>query len=145
MTYKSLKKQAVDDLKNYHYLKRQRENLPKQIEFLKNSTLYTGISLQPHVAQSADSDRKMIAHIARIENAETQLKNINLKLAAMENAFEFLEENEKQLLFSYYINRQRQSVMSLSVTTNTERSWLYRKADRALKKYISAYFGTFED
>lgn len=145
MTYKSFKKQAVEDLENYYYLKRQQENLPKQLKILKSSTLYTGSSMQPHVALSGSSDRKMIAHISRIENAETQLENINHKLAAMENAFEFLEESEKQLLFSYYVNRQRQSVMNLSVTTNTERSWLYRKADRALKKYISAFFGTFED
>ncbi|MBQ7284027.1 MAG: hypothetical protein IJW74_04150, partial [Oscillospiraceae bacterium] len=116
--------------------------LPKEIRILQNSSLYHSPNAYGSSKPSADNDAKFINHIARIENLQLQLENNKAKVSAMETALKAITSAQRDMLFSYYINRQRRSVTNLAVDTLTDRSALYRRADRALKKYILAYFGT---
>lgn len=145
MLYSELKKMAVKDLSQYYLLKNSLDILPKEIRILQNSSLYHSPNACSGSKPSADNDAKFINHIARIENLQLQLENNKAKVSAMETALKAITSAQRDILFSYYINRQRRSVTNLAVDTLTDRSALYRRADRALKKYILAYFGTLEE
>ena len=145
MYYQELKKMAVDDLSRYYYLKHSLDILPKEIRMLQNSSLYSSVSANSSVMSSSSADEKFINHISRIEKLEKQLEDNKEKISAVETALKALTSAQRDILYSYYINRQRRSVTHLAIDTHTDRSALYRRAERALKKYILAYFGTLGD
>jgi hypothetical protein len=97
------------------------------------------------VMSSISTDDRIAKHISRIEELENQLKNNTVKLGNINLALSALRQPQREILFSYYINRQRKAVNRLAIDTHTDRSALYRRANRALDKYILAYFGTLGD
>lgn len=141
MLYQQYKKQAIADLKNYHELKGSIKNLSQRIKFLQNADLYTGTGYGSKVMASRDGDSSMVRHISHIEEMEKQLHYTKLYVANMENALALISPKEKDILTAFYINRQRRSVNKLAEETFSDRSWLYRRAQKALEHYIEIYFG----
>lgn len=145
MRYSELKQTAIYDLSHYHYLKSSLDTLPQEIHLLQNSSLYSSPSSGMAVMSSISTDDRIAKHISRIEELENQLKNNTVKLGNINLALSALRQPQREILFSYYINRQRKAVNRLAIDTHTDRSALYRRANRALDKYILAYFGTLGD
>ena len=145
MLYKELKKQAIRDLSDYYYLKSSLDTLPQEIRLLQNSSLYSSPDITVSVMSNASPDSRMINHITRMETLQNLLRSNTDKLHNMDIALKALRPSQREILFSYYINRQRKAVNRLAIDTHTDRSALYRRAIRALDKYILAYFGTLGD
>ncbi len=141
MLYEQYKKQALSDLKNYNDLKSGIKTLSQRIQFLKRNDLYTGVAVREKVMQSHDSDSLMIRHLSQLESMENQLRYTKMYISNIDNALALLAPKDRELLTSFYINRQRRSVTKLAEETFSDRSWLYRKAQKALDKYIEAFFG----
>ena len=76
---------------------------------------------------------------------ENKLKQTKLTLCSMYNALAMLSTKERDILTSFYINRQRRSVTKLAEETFSDRSWLYRRAQKALEHYIFEYFGVTKE
>lgn len=142
MFYQDLRQTAIKDLSQYHYLKSSMETLPQEIRLLQDSSLYHSVTFGAAVMASVCTDEKAVRHISLIENLEKQLKNNTDKLKNINLALDALRPAQREILFSYYINRQRKAVNRLAIDTHTDRSALYRRANRALDRYIMAYFGT---
>lgn len=140
MTYKDLKKQATDDLGNYYCLKASINSISYQLRLLKKADLYHGVNLQQSVMSSHSADSAVISHISQIEQLESRLKHNRSKVRLIDKALNALFEEERTLLLGFYIYNK--PIEDLSLDASVDRSWLYRKAERALKKYILAYFGT---
>lgn len=142
MTYNQYKKQSVQDLKNYNYLKSSLETLPKRIEIMRKyplpSASYAVISTGAH---NKSADENLINYLAHIEHLENILAANRVKVNCMDAALAALSMKERELLASYYINRQRNTLNNLAYKSFTDRSSIYRRAQRALNKYILAYFG----
>ena len=145
MFYKELKKQAIKDLSGYYFLKSSLDTLPQEIRFLQNSSLYNSPNLGISVMSSHSADSSVVKHLAHIETLQQQLQHNTDKLKNIDLALSALRAPQREILFSYYINRQRKAVNRLAIDTHTDRSALYRRANRALDKYILAYFGTLGD
>ncbi|MBR2028077.1 MAG: hypothetical protein IKA10_03665 [Oscillospiraceae bacterium] len=145
MIYQELKKQAIKDLTDYYFLKSSLDTLTKEISLLKNSGFYSSPSFSHSVMSSHSSDNVMLKHISRIEALEKQLARNKSRLENIDLALNALRTPQREILFSYYINRQRTAVTRLAIDSHTDRSALYRRANRALDKYILAYFGTLGD
>ena len=145
MIYKELKKQAVKDLSDYYFLKSSLDTLAREITLLQKSGLYSSPTFNNAVVSSLSSDGGMIKHITRLESLEHQLALNTARLENIDLALSALRTPQREILFSYYINRQRKAVTRLAIDSHTDRSALYRRANRALDKYILAYFGTLGD
>lgn len=145
MIYKELKKQAVKDLTDYYFLKSSLDTLAREISLLQKSGLYNSPDLNCAVVSSLSSDSGMIKHMTRLEYLEKQLSHNTARLENIDLALGALRTPQREILFSYYINRQRKAVTRLAIDSHTDRSALYRRANRALDKYILAYFGTLGD
>ena len=141
MLYEQYRKQAMSDLKNYNNLKADVKALGQRIRFLQKNDLYTGITMTEKVAHSAESDSLMIRHISQLETMEKQLRYTKLYVNNIENALTMLSAKDRDILTTFYINRQRRSVTKICEETFSDRSWLYRKAQKALDLYITAFFG----
>lgn len=141
MTYSELKEQAVQDLKNYNELKRSTDVLAKRIEFLKKGNLYADKAAQTAILEDPEEGRQVVRHLSQLEAMEHKLHYSRLYLSNIENALTLLSSSERELLTGFYINRQRLSVSKYARKTYTDRTWLYRKAQKALENYIFAYFG----
>ena len=138
MTYNTCRIQAIEDLKNYNYLKSSLAILPKRIETMQNCIPHS--RTDPSEACSA-SNTVADAAIAQIEYLQSTLSANSAKVYCIETALDTLPARDRELLKSYYINRQRNSLTSLAHKSYSDRSSIYRRAQRALEKYILAFFG----
>ena len=140
MLYEEYKKQAINDLKNYHQLKDSIKSMSQRIQFMRKADLYTCPSQGEKVMSSKDSDSAYIHYISQIEELESRLAYAKIRLLRIDNTLCMLMPKERELLMSYYVNRQRKSVTRMAEENFADRSWIYRKAQRALENYISLYF-----
>lgn len=145
MTYKEYRAQALDDLKNFNELKRGVKSLEKRIDFLKKGDLYNGRDAQTKIMASFEGDSHVVRHLSQLEAMEHKLHCSRIYLENIENALALLSESDRELLTGFYINRQRLSVSNYAKKTYTDRTWLYRKAQRALERYIITYFGVSKE
>ncbi len=141
MSYNDYKKQAIKDLSDYNYLKSSLLTLSKRIQLLQNNFSQGAYNSQTKVMVSISTDEKVIAHISQIEQLEHTLKCNTLKVQSIENALSALPEKDRNLMMSFYVNRQRNSVATLARNSYTDRSCIYRRAQKSLEKYIFAFFG----
>ena len=146
MSYEQYKKQALKDLKSYNDLNNNIKVLQQRIKILKKGDIYTApVTTQTRVMKSCDSDSQMMRHISQLEMLENKLSQTKLTLCSMDNALAMLSAKERDILTSFYINRQRRSVTKLAEETFSDRSWLYRRAQKALEHYIFEYFGVTKE
>ncbi|MBE6878302.1 MAG: hypothetical protein E7488_03945 [Ruminococcaceae bacterium] len=145
MLYEQYKKQALSDLKNYNDLKSGIKALSQRIQFLKRNDLYSGVGTREKVMKSCDGDSLMIHHLSQLEAMEKQLRYNKIYVSNIDNALAMLSAKDRDILTSFYINRQRRSVTKLAEETFSDRSWLYRKAQKALERYIEIFFGAVKD
>lgn len=143
MTYNNCKSQAIKDLKDYNYLKSSLSTLPKRIEVMRSCALPSGSGFVSVPSGCTPGDDKMINYLSHIEHLENILAANTLKVQCIETALAALPAKDKELLASYYINRQRNTVTNLAYKSFSDRSSIYRRAQRALEKYILAFFGEY--
>lgn len=129
MTYKVYKKQALEDLKKYPYLKSSLVTLSQRIDLLKKIS-----------ASSADSSGQSVI-ADEIEQLSDTLHTNTVYVACIEHALSCLPQNEQKLIAAYYIHRQRGVVENLSISNYSDRSTIYRRAQKALEHYTLSYFG----
>lgn len=141
MTYQQCRNQAIEDLKSYNYTKATLSTLPAQIEFLRQSGTAYASPMGQKVSASRDGDSAFVNHLHRIEQLQCALEANRVKLMCMDAALCSLSEKERELLHAFYINRQRNCVNNLALKSYSDRSCIYRRAQRALEKYILACFG----
>lgn len=130
MNYENLKKQSAEDLTNYLNLKTASSDISQKIKRLESSNLY----------QSSFNNQPDIAAVSRIEALKKQLYTIDEKIDKIEIALSMLSQEDKQILTTFYISRKRTSVNTIARNSYTHRSTVYRRAHKALEKYIQAYF-----
>lgn len=145
MLYSQYKKQALADLKSYNQLKGRADTISHRIRFLKKNDLYSSAGFDEKVMHTKDSDSLMVRYISQLEEMENQLRYTKMYLANIDNALAMLSPKDRDILFAFYINRQRRSVTKLAEDTFSDRSWLYRMAQNALEKYIEAFYGVTKD
>ena len=142
MLYKNLKQQALNELAEYHTLPALCDSLARQIDLLQQNCKILCAQANLSAETSSRHSKRLADTLDRIQHLQDLLEDTNLKYTTMQTALNCLSEEEYQLIFGYYINRQIKSVIHLSIDSHTDRSWLYRKAEKALKKFILAYYGT---
>lgn len=140
MDYNHYRDMATKDLALYNHLKISLDLLPRQIALLKNSGIAVG-GTRERVMQSVTTDDAVVAHIARIEDMENILQQNRSRIACIDSALEVLGSKDRELLCTFYINRQRNTVKNYANKHFTDRSSVYRRAQRALERYILVCYG----
>lgn len=136
MEYTDYKNQAISDLSNYTQFKARADTLTRQIDML--SDIVNTTCDKSNVSNPAHSVPDCIA---RLETLRSDLHNINFRIMCVDSTLDALTESERELITSFYITRQRNTVNTLARKNYTDRSCIYRRAVKALEKYIYICFG----
>lgn len=137
MNYETYRRQAVCDLTEYKYLKSSIASLQGQIKLLKSIVPKVP---QPQTSAGADSSVPSDS-AAQLAQLQQTLKHNRLRVQCIEQALAALPQSDRDNLNSFYINRYRNSVRDLSRKEYTDRSTLYRRAQRSVDKFVFARFG----
>ncbi|MBE6887143.1 MAG: hypothetical protein E7484_01835 [Ruminococcaceae bacterium] len=139
MAFEDYKKQAADDLRNLPHLKARAENLKRQINMLTEMDVQS-VEIFDRVFEQANSD-----HYSRLAVLQKEFNLVTFRILCTENALNSLTAADKDILISFYVARQRNTVNNLARKTYTDRSCLYRRAQKALEKYIYTCYGVHKD
>lgn len=140
MNYNHYRNMALQDFKHYNSLKASLDILPRQIALLRNTGIYSAATGE-RVMHSVSTDEAVVAQISRIEHLQQTLENNRARIACIDAALNAVGKKDREMLFSFYINRQRGSVLNLARQDFTDRSTLYRRAARALQRYVCICYG----
>lgn len=139
---------AVQRLKNYETRRISLEQIKEQLNAL---------DIQFEAIRAAKTDGEPISGTMSNRREEIMIDNIqkrdelkaNYKIAkreieVTEKGLAALTEDEKRILELFYINRPYDHVGRLSEELNVEKTVVYERKDRALKRFTMACYGVIE-
>lgn len=138
------KKIAIERLQEYESRKLSLDLIPEQIKTLELT--YTAIKgatgdetgVRP---TNGKKDDAWIANILKREELKKSLQIAQSECCITEKALETLSDEEKHILYIFYIAKQRGHVERLSEELCVERSRVYELKDEALQKFTLACCG----
>lgn len=139
---------AIQRLRDYEDKKRAVENLKTQIENLEDKyTALRSATTDSTPVQGGEGNRReeMLVHnIATREELAKNLEIIERDIAITEKGLAVLDEDEKNILTRFYINRQKGYVERLCDELFISKTELYRQKEDALKRFTMVCYGIVE-
>lgn len=141
------KREAIDKLKNYEAHKQALECLPKEIRRLESA--YTGIRSAttdgtPVSGGGSTREDSMLSNIVHRDELKRRLKEARLWVSMVDKALAVLDDEEKLVLDRFYIHRTKNSAGELCERLNLEKSAVYDRRDKALRRFTIALYGITE-
>ena len=136
MEFADYKNQALSDLRSYAHLRSRAEALSRQVNMLTETG---GISCDKFNVSSGIS--AVSNDVSRLEQLQQELNGVNFRIICIESSLNALDDADRDIITSFYITRQRNTVNTLARKNFTDRSCIYRRAQKALDRYIYACFG----
>lgn len=141
------KREAVDKLRNYEAHKQALENLPKEIKRLEGT--FTGIRSAStegtHVSGGGGTrEDVMLSNIVHRDELKRRLKEARLWVTQVDKALTVLDDEERLVLERFYIHSAKGNVDVLCEQLHIERSAVYDRRDKALRRFTIALYGATE-
>ena len=141
------KREAIDKLKNYEAHKQALECLPKEIRRLESA--YTGIRSAttdgtPISGGGNTREDSMLSNIVHRDELKRRLKEARLWVAQVDKALSVLDDEERLVLDRFYIHRAKGNVGELCERLNLEKTAVYDRRDKALRRFTIALYGVTE-
>lgn len=141
------KREAIDKLKYYEVRREALENIPKEIKRLESA--YTGIRsvMTDGTAVSGGGSTRgdsMLSNIVHRDELKRRLKEVRLWVAQVDKALAVLDNEERLVLDRFYIHRAKGVVGELCDRLNLEKTAVYDRRDRALRRFTIALYGVTE-
>lgn len=141
------KREAADKLRNYEVHKQALENLPREIRRLESS--FAGIrsattDRTPVSGGSCTREDMMLSNITHREELKRRLREARLWVSMVDKALAVLDDEEKLVLDRFYIHRAKGGVGELCERLNLEKTAVYDRRDKALRRFTIALYGVTE-
>lgn len=138
------KRQAEDDLKDYEAKKKSLENIPDQIRELEEKLT----SIRSQTADSVsvkggggNRDDAYLNNIVARDRLSANLEDNRRFVSRVSNALSILNEDEKELLRRFCMNRERGAAYTMAEEKHVDHKTIYRWKDAALEKFATAMYG----
>ncbi len=141
------KQEAAEKLLEYEARRQSLESIPAEIKRLELD--YTALrstvpdAIPSHGAGSRREDA-MLTNIVRREELTRQLESSRAWVALAENGLAALDEEDRLVLDRFYIHRHKGACERLCEELDREKAQVYRRRDRALKRFTLALYGGLE-
>ncbi len=138
------KKEAEQRLRNYGVRRRALVTLPQQIAQIRSQREDIRSSRTDGTPVTGGGSRResyLVGSIAYQQELERQLREIHTSLAGIQEALEALSQEDQLILDRFYINPMSGGADRLCEELNVERSSVYRRKERALRRFTMAFFG----
>ena len=141
------KREAIDKLKNYETRQATLENIPKEIKRLELA--YVGICSAttdgtPISGGGNSREDSMLSNIIHRDELKRRLKEARLWVAQVGKALSVLDDEERLVLDRFYIHRTKGNVGELCERLNLEKTAVYDRRDKALRRFTIALYGVTE-
>ena len=138
---------AVQRLKNYEARQSAAESIPERIKMLEleASAIKAGAGDgMPKAHGDNKSEAQLIGNIAKREELKENLEITRREISLTEKGLDVLTEEEKRVLYIFFVNRPARHIELLCEELHVEKSKLYTLKDEALKKFTLACYGVVE-
>ena len=140
-------KMSIDRLKEYEARQSALILIPEQIRTLEmNLTAIKAARTDGTPVKEGGNKREdaLINNIAARQELERNLKIAELEAEITAQGLAVLTPEEREVLYSFYINRPRNHVEMLCEKLNFEKTRVYEIKDMALRKFTRAVYGVVE-
>ncbi len=141
------KKVSIERLSEYSDRKRAIENLSDKLRSLEidyESIKAARTDATPVRGGGNSREDALIGNIVEREMLKRNLRIVRYELRITNNGLNALTDEEREVLFRFYITRTNRHVEELCERLNYEKTKIYAIKDRALKKFTRACYGIVE-
>lgn len=141
------KREAADKLRNYEAHREALENIPKEIKRLESA--YAGIRSAttdgtPVSGGGNTREDSMLSNIVHRDELKRRLKEARLWISIVDKALAVLSDEERLVLDRFYIRPARGNIDTLCGQLHVEKSAVYDRRDKALRRFTIALYGATE-
>lgn len=142
------KREAAEKLKCYEMKKGSLERTEQ--ELLRLEEAFRRIrsarpDREPLKGGGSRYEEQLVDNIAQRGELRQARREVARWVHTMEGALEALEEEERRILDRFFIHRTQESVELLCQELCLERSRVYERKEKALKRFTLALYGTLEN
>ena len=140
------KQEAKEELRDYEAKRNATQNMPEEICQLESQMMKLGGSSNSAPVKGGGSnwEDRMINLIVKIDNLKTSLKYAEEWVAKVENGLAVLNAEERLVLDRLHINPAKGNLDRLCGELCLEKSAVYERRDKALRRYTLARRGCVE-
>ncbi len=141
------KREAVDKLKNYEVHRQALESIPQEIKRLES--VWTGIrsavtDSTPVSGGGSTREDVMLSNIVHRDELKQRMKEACLWVSQVDKALSILSDEERLVLDRFYLHPIKGIIDDLCERLNVERSAIYDRRDKALRRFTIALYGVTE-
>lgn len=137
--------EAVEKLRKYDAMCRSLQNIPLEVKRLEvDARAIRGARTDGTPVKGGGSGREdaLINNIAHRQELTWALEQAKYWVDITRRGLETLTPEEKLVLQRFYLTPEQGSVQRLCMELGVEQSSIYRKRDKALRKFALALYGT---
>lgn len=141
------KQEAVEKLRRYDAMQRATENIPLEISRLKAESEAMGCGLSMARSGGRNVRKKedlWMNNLMTRQQLQWSLDQAKSWTGTVSRALGALEPEERLILQQMYIVPQRGALERLSSSFGVEKSSIYRRRDKALRKFTLSLYGAEE-
>ena len=138
------KEEAVEKLRKYDAMCRSLQNIPLEVKRLEvDARAIRGARTDGTPVKGGGSGREdaLINNIAHRQELTWALEQAKYWVDITRRGLETLTPEEKLVLQRFYLTPEQGSVQRLCMELGVEQSSIYRKRDKALRKFALALYG----
>ena len=141
------KNEAMDKLKNYEVHRQALESIPQEIKRLES--VWTGIrsavtDSTPVSGGGSTREDVMLSNIVHRDELKQRMKEACLWVSQVDKALSILSDEERLVLDRFYLHPIKGIIDDLCERLNVERSAIYDRRDKALRRFTIALYGVTE-
>lgn len=142
------KKEAAEKLMEYEARRRAIESIPQEIRALELD--YEALrATDPEAVPGRGSGENrredaMLSNIVRREELHRQLELARAWVALADGGLAALEEEDRLVLDRFFVHRHKGACERLCEELDREKAQVYRRRDRALRRFTLALYGATE-
>ena len=140
------KQESKEELREYEAKRTAAESIPEDIKQLEGQMVKLGGSSNATPVKGGGSpwEDRQINLIVKIDKLKTSLNYAKDWCSKVERGLAVLTDEEKLILDRFYINPAKGNVDRLCGDLHVERSAVYERMDKALRRYTLARYGCIE-
>lgn len=140
------KQESKDELREYEAKRTAAQSIPEEIRQLEAQMVKLGGSSNATSVKGGGSpwEDRQINLIVKIDKLTTSLNYAKDWVSKVERGLAVLTDEEKLILDRVYINPAKGNVERLCGDLHVERSAVYERMDKALRRYTLARYGCIE-
>ena len=141
------KQEAADKLMQYEARRQSLENIPAEIRRLEldyTSLRSSTADAMPSHGNGSRREDAMLTNIVRREELARQLESARAWVALTDGGLSALDEEDKLVLDRFFVHRRKGACEQLCEELDREKAQVYRRRDRALRRFTLALYGGLE-